>query len=169
MTYTITADSYPDYDEDLWDDYWKIPEWQIFYDKLVEKYGATEGSKKWLEFWWKSDTTSHNIQNETKLKDWAMSKGLWKSYTMFSSSLFKPSEFIPPQIANQGQLVTTIDPKTGLPVTSLEGVQPDLRARQAENEKKKEMVSKGLLIGGGVLLVGFVVIYFVLKSKSKAQ
>ena len=169
MTYTITADSYPDYDDNFPDDYWGLSEWQIFHDKLVEKYGATEGSKRWLDAWWRQGFGASPVNNENSIKDWATSRGLWKGTTLFSSGMFKASEFIAPQIANQGQSVTTIDPKTGLPKTEVIGVQPDLRPRQEANEKKKEMVSKGLLIGGGVLLVGFVVIYFVLKSKSKAQ
>lgn len=171
-TYTVTADSYPDYDEDWWDDYWKLPEWQLFYDKLVEKYGATEGSKRWLDAWWRNDLTSHPVLKEMELKDWAMAKGLWnnQSFNTNKSRFFKPSEFVPPYTPNQGQVVTTIDPNTNLPKTETIGVQPDLQAEQkAREEKKAKRGGNALLIGGGIILIGLTVVYFVIRRKNRAQ
>jgi len=168
MAFDINADSYPDYDKWGYDDYWKLPDWQNFYDKLIQKYGADEGSRRWLDAWWRNDYWSHPVQNEVKIQDWATSKGLWGKYTMSSSSMLKPSEFIPPYVPNQGQVVTTIDPKTGLPVVSVIGNQPNVDAEKTANEKKGK-VNKGLLIGGGVLVLGLTIAYFVLKSKNNAQ
>ena len=169
MAYDINADSYPDYDENGMDDYWKLPEWQTFYDKLIAKYGADEGSRRWLDAWWRQGTGAHPVNKEDSIKDWAVSKGLWKGTSLFTSSMFKPSEFIPPYVSNQGQVTTTIDPKTGLPVTTIIGTQPDLQAEQKLQEERKEKSSKGWLIGGGVLLVGLTIAYFVLRAKNKAQ
>lgn len=169
MAYDINADSYPDYDEAGYDDYWKLPEWQTFYDKLIAKYGADEGSRRWLDAWWRQGSFANPVNNEDSIKDWAVSRGLWKGTSLFTSSMLKPSEFVPPYVSNQGQVTTTIDPKTGLPVTNVIGTQPDLQAEQKLREEKKEKSSKGWLIGGGVLLVGLTIAYFVLRAKNKAQ
>ena len=47
MAYDINADSYPDYDDWGYDEYWKLTEWQTFYDKLIQKCLASSnlGSK----------------------------------------------------------------------------------------------------------------------------
>ena len=169
MAYDINADSYPDYDENGVDEYWKLPDWQNFYDKLVQKYGADEGSRRWLDAWWRNDYWSHPVQNEVKIQDWAKSKGLWGKYTMFSSSMKKPSEFVPPSNQNEGQVITTIDPKTGLPISSTIGQQPsDEELKQSKEEQAKKRL-KGFIIGGSVLVVGLTIVYFVLRAKNKAQ
>lgn len=169
MAYDINADSYPDYDEAWYDDYWKLPEWQTFYDKLIAKYGADEGSRRWLDAWWRQGVGAYPLNHEDQIKDWAVSKGLWKGSSLFVSGMYKPSEFIPPYVSNQGQVTTTIDPKTGLPVTNVIGTQPDLQAEQKLREEKKEKSSKFWLIGGGVLLVGLTITYIILRAKNKAQ
>ena len=170
MAYDINADSYPDYDADGWDEYWKLPDWQTFYDKLIGKYGADEGSRRWLDAWWRNDQTSHPILNEAEIKDWAKARGLWNSsFNLNKSNFWKPAEFVPPIIQNQGQAVTTIDPKTGQPKTEVIGTQPDLNEAIDKKEEKKGKVNKGLLIGGGVVIIGLTIVYFVLKAKSKVQ
>jgi hypothetical protein len=169
MAYDINADSYPDYDEWGPDNYWSLTDWQTFYDKLIQKYGADEGSRRWLDAWWRQSTGASPVNNENSIMDWAKSKGLWKGSTLFSSGFFKPSEFVPPLIPNQGQVNTNIDPVTGLPKTEVVGSQQDARDAQKKNEEKQAKVNKGLLIGGGVLLLGLTITYFVLKAKNKVQ
>jgi hypothetical protein len=165
MTYTITADSYPDYDDWGYDDYWSITDWQTFYDKLIQKYGADEGSRRWLDAWHRQSWGASPNNNRTSIRDWGASKGLWSNDKM---NFYLPAEFVPPYDTNQGQVVTTIDPKTGLPVVSVIGNQPNVNAEKTADEKKGK-VNKGLLIGGGVLLLGLTIAYFVLKSKNNAQ
>ena len=169
MAYDINADSYPDYDEWFPDDYWKLPDWQTFYDKLIAKYGADEGSRRWLDAWWRQGAGAHPLNNEDSIKDWAIAKGLWKGRVLFSSGMFKPSEFIPPFVQNQGQIVTTIDPKTGLPVDSVAGNQPSIEELKKTKEEKSKKTTKGILIGGGVVLLGLTIVYFVLRAKNRAQ
>jgi hypothetical protein len=165
MAYDINADSYPDYDEWGIDDYWSITDWQTFYDKLIQKYGADEGSRRWLDAWARQSWGANPKNVRTSIKDWGASKGLWSSD---KNDFYLPAEFVPPYDTNQGQVVTTIDPKTGLPVVSVIGNQPNVDAEKTANEKK-EKVNKGLLIGGGVLVLGLTIAYFVLKSKNNAQ
>jgi hypothetical protein len=162
MTYTINADSYPDYDEWGYDDYWKLPEWQTFYDELIKKYGADEGSRRWLDAWHRQGFGTNPKNNRIGISDWALARGLWNNDI---KDFFKPSEFVPPVIQNQGQVVATIDPKTGLPATKTIGVQPteDELKKKAENNDKK---IKGWIIGGGVVVVGLTIVYFVLKAKN---
>ena len=169
MAYDINADSYPDYDDWGYDDYWKLPDWQKFYEELLKKYGIDEGSRRWLDAWWRQTTGAHPVNNENDIKEWAIARGLWKGTTLFSSSMKKPSEFVPPSNQNQGQVTTTIDPKTGLPITNTSGQQAseeELKKAKEERDKKK---FKGWLIGGGVVLVGLTIVYFVLRAKNKAQ
>jgi hypothetical protein len=47
----ITWQSYPDYDEWLWDDYWECTDWMIWYNRLEEYYGASEARLKWKSAW----------------------------------------------------------------------------------------------------------------------
>lgn len=168
MGYTITADSYPDYDDWGWDDYWSIADWQTFYDKLIEKYGADEGSRRWLDAWWRQSSFASPVNNENSIITWAKAKGLYKGTTFGTSGFFRPSEFVPPLVTNQGQVNTTIDPKTGLPIKEIAGNQPDVNAEKTADEKKAK-VNKGLLIGGGILLLVLTIGYFVVKAKNKAQ
>ena len=65
--------------------------------------------------------------------------------------------------------MNTIDPKTGQPKTEVIGAQPDLNEAIDKKEEKKGKVNKGLLIGGGVVIIGLTIVYFVLKAKSKVQ
>jgi len=159
MAYDINADSYPDYDEWGSDEYWKLPDWQKFYDELLKKYGADEGSRRWLDAWWRQGVGTHPVNNENSIKEWAVARGLWKGTTPFMSSMFKPNDFIPPSIQNQGQIVDN----------QAVGVQPT----QEELEKAKaEQGAKSIkhwLIGGGVVLVGLTIVYFVLRAKNKQQ
>ena len=166
MTYDINADSYPDYDEWGYDDYWKIPDWQTFYDKLIAKYGADEGSRRWLDAWHRQTWGANPNNLRTSIRDWGASKGLWDNN---KQNFLLPAEFVAPIVQNQGQVVTTIDPKTGLPKTEVVGAQPDLKEAVDQSEEKKGKVNKGLLIGGGVLIVGLTIVYFVLKAKSRVQ
>ena len=169
MAYDINADSYPVYDGWGGSNYWLLPDWQKFYDELIKKYGADEGSRRWLDAWWRQGFGAHPVNNENNIKEWAVARGLWKGTTLFSSSMKKPSEFVPPSNQNQGQVTTTIDPLTGLPITNTSGQQlseEELKKAQEENKKKK---LKGWLIGGGVVLVGLTIVYFVLRAKNKAQ
>lgn len=169
MAYDINADSYPDYDENGVDDYWKLPDWQNFYDKLVQKYGADEGSRRWLDAWWRQGSFAHPVNNEDSIKSWAIARGLWKGTTLFTSSMKKPSEFVPPSNQNEGQVITTIDPKTGLPISNTIGQQPsDEELKQSKEEQAKKRL-KGFIIGGSVLVVGLSIVYFVLRAKNKAQ
>jgi hypothetical protein len=166
MAYDINADSYPDYDEWFPDDYWSITDWQTFYDKLIQKYGADEGSRRWLDAWHRQSWGANPMNARISVKDWGASKGLWSND---KNNFYLPAEFVPPLVTNQGQSVTTIDPKTGLPVTKVIGEQENLQNVQKSQEEKKEKVNKGLLIGGGVLVLGLTIAYFVLKAKNKAQ
>jgi hypothetical protein len=47
----ITWQSYPDYDEWFWDDYWQCTDWMIWYDRLVEHYELSEARLKWKSAW----------------------------------------------------------------------------------------------------------------------
>jgi hypothetical protein len=81
----------------------------------------------------------------------------------------KPSEFVPPPNQNEGQVITTIDPKTGLPISNTIGQQPtDEELKQIKKEQAKKRL-KGFIIGGSVLVVGLSIVYFVLRAKNKAQ
>ena len=163
MAYTINADSYPDYDDWFPDDYWKLPEWQIFYDELIKKYGADEGSRRWLDAWNRQSFGAFPVKNRFAIADWGMGRGLWDNV---NKGFYKPSEFIPPPVQNQGQVVTNVDPKTGLPVSTTIGVQPteeELKNKAEEGDKK----IKGWIIGGSVVLVGLTIVYFVLRAKNK--
>jgi hypothetical protein len=158
MAYDINADSYPDYDEDGYDDYWKLADWKIFYDKLIQKYGADEGSRRWLDAWWRNDYTSHPILNEADLRDWAKPKGLWNSnFNLNKSNFWKPSEFVPPSVQNEGQV---IDGK-------VVGTQPSIEELEKAKAEQGVKSIKHWLIGGGVVLVGLTIVYFVLRAKNK--
>ena len=166
MAYDINADSYPAYDTWGRDNYWLLPDWQKFYDELIKKYGAEEGSRRWLDAWWRQGFGAHPVNNENSIKEWAVARGLWKGTIPFMSSMYKPNDFIPPSIQNQGQVTTTIDPKTGLPNSTTIGVQPteeELKNKEEQSDKK----NKGWIIGGSIIIVGLTIIYFVLKTKNK--
>jgi len=164
MAYDINADSYPDYDEWGYDDYWSLTDWQTFYDKLLQKYGADEGSRRWLDAWHRQSWGASPKNNRFGIADWALARNLWDSTT---SNFYLPAQFVPPTTQNQGQVTTTIDPKTGLPITTIVGQQlseTDLQKfKDAESKKKL----KGWIIGGGVLLVSLTIVYFVLRAKNK--
>jgi hypothetical protein len=163
MAYDINADSYPDYDEWGSDDYWKIPEWQKFYDELLKKYGADEGSRRWLDAWWRQGFGANPINNRLSIADWSIARGLWNNS---KKDFYKAGEFIPPSIQNQGQVTTTIDPKTGLSNSNTIGVQPteeELKNKTEQSDKK----IKGWIIGGSVLIVGLTIVYFILRAKNK--
>lgn len=166
MAYDINADSYPDYDEWGYDEYWSLTDWQTFYDKLIAKYGADEGSRRWLDAWHRQTWGASPKNNRFAIADWAVSKGLWNND---KKEFLLPAEFVAPYVSNQGQVTTTIDPKTGLPVTNVVGVQPNLEDVQKSQDEKKEKVNKGLLIGGGIVIVGLTIVYIVLRAKNKAQ
>lgn len=165
MAYTINADSYPDYDDWGYDDYWKLPEWQTFYDELIKKYGADEGSRRWLDAWHRQTFGAFPVKNRFAIADWGLGRGLWDND---KKTFFKPSEFVPPVIQNQGQVVTNVDPKTGLPTTNTIGVQPTQQELDKRKEESQKSI-KGWIIGGGVVLLGLSIIYFVLRAKNKAQ
>jgi hypothetical protein len=169
MTYDINADSYPDYDEWGSDDYWLLPDWQKFYDELIKKYGADEGSRRWLDAWWRQGFGAYPVNHENDIKDWAIARGLWKGSFPFSSSMKKPSEFVPPSNTTQGQVTTSIDPKTGLPISNTSGQQLSDEELKKKKEEQNKKTLKGLLIGGAVLIGGLSIVYFVLKAKNKAQ
>jgi hypothetical protein len=68
-----------------------------------------------------------------------------------------------------GAGTTTIDPKTGLPISSTIGQQPsDEELKQIKEAQAKKRL-KGFIIGGSVLVVGLTIVYFVLRAKNKAQ
>jgi hypothetical protein len=159
MAYDINADSYPDYDEWGSDEYWKIPDWQKFYDELLKKYGADEGSRRWLDAWWRQGFGAHPVNNENSIKEWAKARGLWKGTTPFMSSMLKPNDFIPPSIQNQGQIVDN-------QAVGVQPTQEELEKAKEERDKKK---LKGWLISGGVVVVGLTIVYFVLRAKNKQQ
>jgi hypothetical protein len=156
MAYDINADSYPDYDDWGYDDYWKLPDWQNFYDKLIAKYGADEGSRRWLDAWWRQGVGASPMNNEDSIKEWAVARGLWKERGLFSSNMLRPSEFLAPSTSNQGQVVNG----------GVVGTQPSVEELEKEKSEEKKKL-KGWLIGGGVLLVGLSVVYFVLRAKNK--
>jgi hypothetical protein len=166
MAYDINADSYPDYDDWGYDDYWKLPDWQNFYDKLIAKYGADEGSRRWLDAWHRQTWGANPKNNRLGIADWAIAKNLWDTS---KKEFLLPAEFVPPFVQNQGQVVNTIDPKTGLPVDSVAGNQPSLEELKKTKEEKSKKTTKGILIGGGVVLLGLTIAYFVLRAKNKAQ
>jgi hypothetical protein len=164
MAYDINADSYPDYDEWFPDDYWKLTDWQTFYDKLIEKYGADEGSRRWLDAWHRQTWGANPKNNRIGIADWGLARNLWDST---KKDFYLPAQFVPPTTQNQGQVVTTIDPKTGLPISSTIGQQltdEELRKNKEEKSKKK---LKGFIIGGSVLVVGLTIVYFVLRAKNR--
>jgi hypothetical protein len=166
MAFDINADSYPDYDEWGWDDYWKLPDWQTFYDKLIGKYGADEGSRRWLDAWHRQTWGAHPKTNRFGIADWGIAKNLWDSS---KKEFFLPAEFVPPFVQNQGQVVTTIDPLTGLPVNSVSGNQASIEELKKTREEKSKKTTKGILIGGGVVLLGLTIVYFVLRAKNRVQ
>ena len=129
MAYDINADSYPAYDTWGRDNYWLLPDWQKFYDELIKKYGADEGSRRWLDAWWRQGLGAHPVNNENSIKEWAVARGLWKGTIPFMSSMYKPNDFIPPSIQNQGQVVNN----------QAVGVQPTQeeleRAKKEQNAK----------------------------------
>lgn len=164
MAFDINADSYPDYDEWGYDDYWKITDWQTFYDKLIEKYGADEGSRRWLDAWHRQTWGANPKNNRIGIADWALARNLWDST---KKDFYLPAQFVPPTTQNQGQVVTTIDPKTGLPISSTIGQQPtDEQLKQNKEEQAKKRL-KGFIIGGSVLVVGLTIVYFVLRAKNR--
>lgn len=169
MAYTITADSTPLFDGWGPDDYWSVSDWQVWYDALVAKYGAEQGSRKWLDAWWQQSSFASPVNNEGSIADWAKSRGLYKGWSFGSSGMKKSSEYVPPYNANQGQVVTTVDPKTGLPTTNTIGVQPNLTPSDGKKEIDKTNSGKGWLIAGGILLVALTATYFVLRAKNKAK
>lgn len=164
MAYDINADSYPDYDEWGYDAYWSIIDWQTFYDKLLQKYGADEGSRRWLDAWHRQTWGASPKNNRIGIADWALARNLWDSS---KTDFYLPAQFVAPITQNQGQVTTTIDPKTGLPITTIVGQQlseTDLQKYKDAESKKK---LKGWIIGGSVLLVGLTIVYFVLRAKNK--
>jgi len=54
----ITWESYPDYDEWLWDDYWQCTDWMIWYERLLEHFGEVEAKFKWKSAWEKQSSGS---------------------------------------------------------------------------------------------------------------
>jgi hypothetical protein len=159
MAYDINADSYPDYDEWGSDEYWKLPDWQKFYDELIKKYGADEGSRRWLDAWWRQGVGAHPLNNENSIKEWAEARGLWKGTTPFISGMYKPNDFIAPSIQNQGQVVNN----------QAVGVQPTQEELESAKQEQSAKSIKHWLIGGGVVLVGLTIVYFVLRAKNKQQ
>jgi hypothetical protein len=164
MAYDINADSYPDYDEWGYDAYWSLSDWQTFYDKLIQKYGADEGSRRWLDAWHRQTWGANPKNNRIGIADWALARNLWDSS---SSNFYLPAQFVPPTTQNQGQVSTTIDPKTGLPVTTIIGQQPSEAELQKNKDEEAKKKLKGWIIGGSVLLVGLTITYFVLRAKNK--
>ena len=156
MAYDINADSYPDYDEWGSDDYWKIPEWQKFYDELLKKYGADEGSRRWLDAWWRQGFGANPINNRLSIADWSIARGLWNNS---KKDFYKAGEFIPPSIQNQGQVVNN----------QAVGVQPTQEELESAKQEQSAKSIKHWLIGGGVVLVGLTIVYFVLRAKNKQQ
>ena len=159
MAYDINADSYPAYDTWGRDNYWLLPDWQKFYDELIKKYGADEGSRRWLDAWWRQGVGAHPVNNENSIKEWAVARGLWKGTIPFMSSMYKPNDFIPPSIQNQGQVVNN----------QAVGVQPTQEELERAKKEQNAKSIKHWLIGGGVVLVGLTIVYFVLRAKNRQQ
>ena len=159
MAYDINADSYPAYDTWGRDNYWLLPDWQKFYDELIKKYGADEGSRRWLDAWWRQGLGAHPVNNENSIKEWAVARGLWKGTIPFMSSMYKPNDFIPPSIQNQGQVVNN----------QAVGVQPTQEELERAKKEQNAKSIKHWLIGGGVVLVGLTIVYFVLRAKNRQQ
>jgi hypothetical protein len=164
MAYDINADSYPDYDDWGYDDYWKLTEWQTFYDKLIAKYGADEGSRRWLDAWHRQTWGANPKNNRIGIADWGIANNLWNTA---KKDFFLPAEFVAPSVQNQGQVTSTIDPLTGLPVDRVAGTQTSIDELQKAKDAKSKKTTKGILIGGGVVLIGLTIVYFVLKAKNK--
>ena len=159
MAYDINADSYPAYDTWGRDNYWLLPDWQKFYDELIKKYGADEGSRRWLDAWWRQGVGAHPVNNENSIKEWAVARGLWKGTIPFMSSMYKPNDFMPPSIQNQGQVVNN----------QAVGVQPTQEELERAKKEQNAKSIKHWLIGGGVVLVGLTIVYFVLRAKNRQQ
>lgn len=164
MAYDINADSYPDYDEWFPDDYWKLTDWQTFYDKLIAKYGADEGSRRWLDAWHRQSWGANPKNNRIGIADWALARNLWDSS---KTDFYLPAQFVPPTTQNQGQVSTTIDPITGLPTTTIIGQQPSESELQKNKEEEAKKKLKGWIIGGSILVVGLTIVYFVLRTKNR--
>jgi hypothetical protein len=155
MAFDINADSYPDYDEWGWDDYWSVTDWQTFYDKLIQKYGADEGSRRWLDAWNRQSFGASPMNNRYSIAEWGIARGLYNSE---KKDFIKPSEFLPPSTANQGQVING----------QVVGGQPSVEdLEKAKKEGNKKL--KGWLIGGGVLVVGLSIVYFVIRAKNQQQ
>lgn len=52
---TITADSIPDYDEWLPDDYWTCTQWVLWHQLNVTKYGLQIANQKFIDAWEQQD------------------------------------------------------------------------------------------------------------------
>lgn len=58
-TYTITADSIPDYDSYGIDDYWSCVDWINWHKALKAKYSKTVADQTWQNAWDKQDSFEH--------------------------------------------------------------------------------------------------------------
>lgn len=72
-TYTITADSIPDYDSWGPDDYWSCEDWIAWHKALKNKYGKPTADSTWLNAWNKQDAFEHNYS-------WCKYAGQFNSY-----------------------------------------------------------------------------------------
>lgn len=72
-TYTITADSVPDYDNWGPDDYWSCNDWITWHKELKKKYTKAEADKKWIAAWEQQGGTEHNA-------NWCKYSGSFNEY-----------------------------------------------------------------------------------------
>ena len=65
VPFVITADSVPVYAtwQNWWDDvyHWELPQWEIWFDKLIDKYGLESGQQKFHNAWSFADNWSQGV------------------------------------------------------------------------------------------------------------
>lgn len=80
MTYTITADSKPDYDEWGPDDYWGAQEWMSWYDAMKKAYGEGEAKKRFITAYHEAGFAASSYDWRTfnsQFKKWAKDNGIY--------------------------------------------------------------------------------------------
>ncbi len=82
MTYNITADSSPDYDDWGWDDYWQPQDWIVWHRAMKAKYSLDEANKRFIDAFLKAGSfaASYNWRStDTEFKKYAKANGFYDS------------------------------------------------------------------------------------------
>lgn len=83
MPFTITADSFPVYDQWGWDEHWGCDEWQTWGNLLIVKYDFEEGCVRWATAWahgsfWGEDVPTDCRSTNTNFIEWLNDKPICK-------------------------------------------------------------------------------------------